>query len=247
MKAFLMHRDCDFAPDHELPANRDALTQDLELQTLFATMAAGDPFLLEVVKRALLVSLGDPDAIVYRQQVLTDCLENPAIARELYALAGEAIRSQKSVWGSYYKASPRSILGTAVQRMELFVGFLRRLRQMTDEHAGKFRSPGFGRFFAMLAEELDEEYFGLIESHLKALRFKSGMLLSAQLAAGNKGKRYMLRRSRDQGWLERVLDRSGYSFTIPERDESGFRALGELEDQADNLAANSLAQSVITS
>jgi DNA mismatch repair ATPase MutS len=96
----------------------------------------------------------------------------------------------------------------------------------------------------MLAKELDEEYLGLIESHLKALKFKGRMLLSAQLAAGNKGTNYMLRRSREQGWLERVLDRSGYSFTIPERDESGFRALGELEDKADNLVANSLAQSV---
>jgi hypothetical protein len=244
MKAFLMHRDSDFDLQHELPANAKALSQDLELSVLLATMAAADPFLFEVAERALLVSLADPEEIVYRQQVLTDCLENPAIARELYALAGEAIRAQKRLWGSYYKASPRSILGTSVHKMELLVGFLRRLRQMTDEHAGEFRSPGFARFCAMLAEELDEEYFGMIDSHLKALKFKGGMLLSAQLAAGNKGRNYVLRRSREQGWLERVLDRSGYSFTIPERDESGFRALGELEDQADNLVANSLAQSV---
>jgi hypothetical protein len=244
MKAFLMHRDRDFDRQHELPANADALTQDLELRILLAAMAAGDPFLFEVAERALLVSLRDPDSIVYRQQVLTDCLENPSIARALYALAGEAIRAQKSVWGGFHRASPRSMLGSSVQRMELLVGSLRRLRQMTNEHAGEFRSPGFARFFAMLAEELDEEYLGLIESHLKALKFKGGMLLSAQLAAGNKGTNYMLRRSREQGWLERVLDRSGYSFTIPDRDESGFRALGELEDKADNLVAHSLAQSV---
>ena len=51
--------------------------------------------------------------------------------------------------------------------MELFVGFLRRLREMADEHASRFSSPGFTRFFAMLGEELDEEYFGLVEDHLK--------------------------------------------------------------------------------
>ena len=51
----------------------------------------------------------------------------------------------------------------------------------------------------------------------------------------------MLRRAREQGWLERMFDRSGYSFTIPDRDENGFRALGELEDRAVNLVANALS------
>ena len=41
-----------------------------------------------------------------------------------------------------------------------------------------------------------------------------------------------------------MFDRSGYSFTIPERDDGGFRALGELEDKGVNLVANALAQSV---
>ena len=243
MKAFLMHRDRDFDLHRELPANEQTLTQDLELGTLFATMAAGDPVLFEVAKRALLSSLHDPDAIVYRQQVLTDCRENPAVVRELYSLAGEALKAEKSVWG-FHRDSPRSALGTSVQKMELLVGFLRRLREVTDAHGGEFRSPGFSRFFAMLAEELDEQYFELIESHLKALKFNGGMLLSAQLTAGNKGTGYMLRRGRAQRLLDRVFDRSGYSFTIPERDDSGFRALGELEDRGVNLVANTLTQSV---
>jgi MutS domain V len=244
MKAFLMHRDGDFELDHELPANEEALTQDLELNTLFTTMAAGDPFLFEVAKRALLSSLHDPDAIVYRQQVLTDCLQNPSVVRELYGLAGEALKAERSVWRSLSRDSPTSMLGTSVQKMELLVGFLRRLREITDEHAGEFGSPGFMRFFEMLADELDEEYFGLIERHLKELKFKGGTLLSAQLTAGNKGTGHMLRRPRGQSLLERVFDRSGYSFTIPDRDDNGFRALGELEDKGVNLVANALTQSV---
>jgi MutS domain V len=244
MKAFLMHRDRDFDLQRELPANEDTLTQDLELNTLFTTMAAGDPSLFEVSKRALLLSLEDPDAILYRQQVLTDCFENPSVVRELYVLAGEALQAEKSVWGGLSRGSPRSMLGTSVQKMGLLVGFLRRLREITDEQAGEFRSPGLARFFAMLAEELNEEYFELIERHLKELKFKGGMLISAQLAAGNKGARYTLRRSRGQSLLGRVFDRSGYGFAIPDRDENGFRALGELEDRGVNLVSNALSQSV---
>ena len=115
---------------------------------------------------------------------------------------------------------------------------------MADEHAARFSSPGFTRFFAMLGEELDEEYFSWSRDHLKTLKFKGGMLISAQLAAGNKGRAYTLRRPREQSLLGRVFDRSGYSFTVPERDKSGFRALGDLEDKGVNLVANALAQSV---
>ena len=35
------------------------------------------------------------------------------------------------------------------------------------EHAGKFSSPGLTRFFAMLAEELDEDYFRVVEEHVR--------------------------------------------------------------------------------
>ncbi len=238
-----MHRDRDFGLAHDLPSNHEALAQDLELNTLLATMAAGDQFLLEVARRALLISLRDPEEILYRQQVLTDCLENASVVRDLYVLAGEAIKAEKTVWG-FHRDSPSRLLSNSVQKMELLVGFLKQLRELADRQAPRFRSPGFSRFFAMLAEELDDEYFNSVESYLKELRFKGGQLFSAQLGAGNKGKGYTLRRPRDQSWIGRVFDRSGYSFTIADRDERGFRALSELEDKADNLVANALAQSV---
>ena len=241
MKAFLMHADRDVALGADLPSQADALTKDLELETLLTAMAAGDDLIFDVARRALLQSLHDPEAIVYRQRALTDCLEQPDVARELYNLAGEALRAERSVWGSF-RHSPRTSLGSSIQKLELFVGYLRHLRELADAHAGDFSSPGFTRFFAMLREELDEDYFDLVGGHLAAL--KGGMLMSARLTVGNKGRDYTLRRPRDQGLLERVFDRSGYSFTIPERDESGFRALSDLEDRGVNLVANALAQAV---
>jgi len=244
MKAFLMHSTSDFDVEAGLPPNAEALIADLELDTLLATMASGDRFLLEIARRALLMSLPDPDAIVYRQQVLTDCIAHPEVIRELYDLAGEALKAERSVWGTILRDAPRTMLSSAVAKMELFVGFLKRLREMTGEHGGKFSSPGLVRFFAMLADELDEDYFGVVEEHLKALKFQGGMLISAQLTAGNKGTRYRLRRAREQGLLGRMLDRSGYTFTIPERDHNGFKALGELEDRGVNLVASALTQAV---
>ena len=244
MKAFLMHAERDFELATELPAHEQGLTQDLELETLLRAMAAGDELIFDVGKRALLLSLRDPAAIVYRQRVLTECLEHPEVVRDLYGLAGEALQAERRIWGSLLRDSPRTLLSNSVQKMEVFVECLKRLRAMADEHADRFSSPGLSRFFAMLCEGLDEPYFELIESQLKALKWGRGMLMSARLAAGNKGTGYTLRQAREQSLLGRVFDRSGYSFTIPDRDENGFRALSALEERGVNLVANAAAQAV---
>jgi hypothetical protein len=244
MKALLMHPVQDFDLQRERPPHQAALIQDLELGTLFDAMAGGDQFLYEVAERAVLSSLQDPEAICYRQQVLTDCLRQPAVVRELYGIAVEAIQRERKIWGVFMN-SPDTILHHSLQVLELFLGILKRLRAIADNQAGRFRSEGFARFFAMLATELDDEYFLTVEAHLQELRFRRGALLSAELGKGNKGIRYVLRRAPELNWRERLGlgTGSGYGFTIPDRDENGFKALEELRARGINQVANALAQS----
>ena len=148
-------------------------------------MASGDRFLFEIARQALLLSLPDPDAIAYRQQVLTDCLAQPDVVRELYELAGEALKAQRSVWGTLLRDSPRTILSSSVAKMELFVGFLRRLREMTDEHAGEVQLSRAARDSSRCSRTSSTRTTsGEVEEHLKALKFKGGMLISAQLDRG---------------------------------------------------------------
>jgi len=280
MKAFLLHRDRDFAVRPELrdaifdammsgdlfaianvrrdrqrqqqpgplaPTGNDAvLTQDLELRTLWNAMAAGDEFLFEMAKRAVLSGLTDPDAIAYRQQVLADCLEHPEVIRQLYQLAVEALENERTTGGVFSLASPDRILSRSIQVLKLHVGVLRRLRQIAGQQAAGFRSDGFTRFFAMLAEELADDYLQAVEHHLRELEFKHGVLESAELAKGFKGRRYIVRTPREQRWTERLPfgNRSdSYSFTIPPRDENGFRSLAAIEGRGINGVADSVARS----
>lgn len=247
MKAFLMYAARDFDMEGELPANEPDLTQDLGLDTLFDAMAGDDGFLREVARRGILSSLDDPEAIVYRQRVLADCLEQDATVREIYDLAVEAIEGEKRIWRTMF-GSASGLLSRSVEAMELFVGMLARLREIADEHAGDFGSEGFGTFFRTLATELADDYFDVVEDHLSRLRFRHGVVLSAELGAGNKGIHYVLRKPHKdrRNWLEWITpgDGSSYTLRIPDRDESGFKALGELRDRGLNLAANALAQSV---
>jgi hypothetical protein len=247
-----MYRDRDIDPVEKLPANAAALTQDLELDTLFGAMAAGDNFLLEVAKKTVLTRLDEPEAILYRQHILADCLERSAIIREMYAIAVEAIEREKKVWGwGHY---PEGMLHRSVEVIKLLVDLLKRLRHIADEHGAEFRSEGLTTLFRMLARELDDEYLGSVEDHLRRLEFRDGVLMSAELDDGNKGSRYVLRKPliTKQNWVERLQvrmerlltgDRSDFVVQIPDRDESGFRALSELRGRGIGLVAGALGQS----
>ena len=240
-----MHADQDLDLERKLPPSADELIQDLELGTLLRAIAAGDQFLLDVALKTVLASLTDPEAIVYRQHVLADCLAQPSVVREIYDIAMEAVVREKKEYFGLFRDSPDTILYRSVRVLELFVSLLRRLRTIADEHAADFRSEGFTRFFAMLSKELGDEYFSEVEDHLRELKFRRGILISAGVGKGSKGIDYVLRRLREQSWIERISpgNRAGYSFQIPDRDDNGFRALSDLRARGINLVANALAQS----
>jgi hypothetical protein len=284
MKAFLMYRDRDFEPPFDpsaardgygprgaslatideraasygqksaLPAKAADLVQDLELETLFAAMAAGDSFLLEVAKKAVLASLDEPQAILYRQQILADCMERAEIVREMYGITVEAIERERKIWGWMSVRYPEGTLHRSIEVLQIFLSLLKKLRNIADDQGGGFRSEGFRRLFGMFARELGDDYIRTVEDHLDRLAFRNGVLMTAELGKGLKGINYILRKPWEVGrgwfqqvqdWLQQVTSRngSGYVYEIADRDEAGFRALSEIRSQGIGHVAAALAQS----
>jgi DNA mismatch repair ATPase MutS len=248
MKAFLMYKDQDFDLQQQLPWNAQALVQDLELNTLFNAMALGDHLLFEVAKTAVLSSLNDLDSIHYRQHILKDCLKNASIVRDIYAIAVTSIESEKKNYFGVFRDYPDTILRRSIEVLQMFVSMLQQLKAIADEHATTFTSEGFIAFFAMLKQELGDDYFLTVQNHLRELKFRAGVLMSVELGQGNIGTNYILRQPHDKepGWMKRLVAQRPptYAFSISERDESGFRTLSGLKDKGINLVANALAQSV---
>jgi len=246
MKVHLMYADRDFDLGAPLPANETDLAADLELGTLLDAMAAGDKFLYEVARRGLYSGLGTPAEVTFRQHVLADCAAQPGVVRDLYDLAVEAVEAERHVYAFLFRASPDTILSRSRQVVLLYLASLHRLADIAAKHAPDFRSAGFTRFFEIIATELTDDYFTEMESRLAELEFKRGTLMSGRLGAGGKGAGYVLRRHPPvRSWRDRLTGKSkaSYSFTIPERDEAGARALSELASRAVNETANSVAQS----
>jgi len=248
MKAFLMYRDRDFNLQQELPWNERALTQDLELDTLLHAMAGDDEFLFDVARKALLSGLrNDVDTILYRQDAIKDCLRNSAVVRELYDLTVETIvGTRKYGWGitGHY---PSSMLYSSIDLLESVLGMLRKLRGIAHEQAGRFESEPFTALLAMLRKELGDEYLATIQNHLTELKFRKGVLLSAELGEFNESTNYVLRQSRDKEptWLQRILGKRppGYTFHLAERDQAGAEILSNMRQRGITRVAIALAQS----
>jgi MutS domain V len=250
MKVHLLYQAQDFDFQAGPPAGHEALIQDLELTTLLRAMANGDEFLAEVSRKVLLASLHDPEAIGYRQRILADCLAQPEVIREMYAVAAGALQDRRHLWWGGYGGTyqgPSSNLSGAVGHLEAYVARLRQLRKIADDHAGRFRSEGLAALAGTLQRELDDEYFEEISYHLRQLRFRAGVLISAELDRDNSGINFVLRASGDtrRPWKERlgISARSSYSFTLAPRDEAGGQILADLAGRGINLVANAAAQS----
>jgi DNA mismatch repair ATPase MutS len=242
-----MFADRDWHTSREPRIGEADLIADLELEVLWAAMAHDDPVVLESVRTALLDGLTDPAQIRYRQAVLSDCLANPTVVRELYALAVDAVAAEKKVYRGMFNNSGEGLVRRSVSVLELLVGALKRLRTITERDANSFASDGFSAFFATLRLELDDDYFGEIAQHLRQLRFRDGVLATARLGTQGQGIDYVLRVPRRDHRILRFLPpaikRPSFSWTIPPRDDGGGQAMGALRDRVLSLVANAVGQS----
>jgi len=261
MKAFLLHRDRDFDLKRAPPPNESDLLRDLELETLLLAMAAKDELVLNVTKSALMAATcNDVATVEYRQAALKDCLRNPQVVRQLYSLTEEAFQRLKKVW-SRFREYPSSLLEDSLSRMRIFMDVLRKIRNLSDRHSAEFHSEGFSNLFTMLARELDDEYFALVDKQLNRLSFQNGVLVSAGIGRGLKGGNYTLRRplKPEGNWLVRATKRvyqwlvserlirgrpDAYTLYLAPRDEAGAQAMSELRDRGVAIAADALAKSV---
>ena len=243
MKAYLMYKDKDFDKDREVPKNTETIIKDLGLDVILATMANGDEFVRDVSKKAMFTNLTNLEDITYRQEIVKDSINNPAVIREIYSVAVEAIK-RKREWFFFgiSTMSISSLMYSSVNVLQVLFEMLGHLRNIADENAHKFQSVGFARFFKMLRDELSEEYLSEVSKTLKDLKFDQGALISAELGNYNQGVHYILRKP-FEGLRNQLKWQFAGKICIHPRDENGGNDLTRRQERAINLATNALAQS----
>ena len=85
-------------------------------------------------------------------------------------------------------ARPRLILRRSVRILEFCSGTSDDYGACPTSTPPSSAPTGSGRFFAMLTEELSDDYLAQVEEHLSEFKLPRGVLLSARLGLGNKGE-----------------------------------------------------------
>ncbi|HTY54743.1 MAG TPA: hypothetical protein VMB26_06070 [Candidatus Binataceae bacterium] len=248
MKTFLMHPDRDFdvsPPPREEPLH---FAQDIELAVLLDAAAANDPYLYNIMSAACASAWANDIATIrYRQMILKDCLVNPSIVRQFYAIAMEPFSRERSWDFSLLGHEPASMVGSAVRTLRSCLDVLRRLRITCSTNESNFSSDGFRQFFRTLERDLDDAYLEAAGADLKNLTFGRGVLLSAQVGEGGKGVGTILRKPqlRDLSWIRSIFTLGPPSFTLQlhPRDEAGAYAFEELQNRGLSLISGALFHS----
>ena len=196
MKVYLLYRDQDFDFEAGLPPGHEDLIQDLELNTLLR----GDGRRRQVPARGVHArccspACDDPEAIRYRQQVLADCLAQPGGHPRDVRGRGRRPGGQAAPLGRLRRQLPEPLvqpLGRG-QPPGRLCGPPQAAAEDRRRPRREFRSDGMRALFATLQRELDDEYFEEISDHLKQLRFRAGVLISAELGRDNSGIGFVLR------------------------------------------------------
>lgn len=248
MKARLMDRERDFYVEQSSPWNEPALRQDLELDTLTRTMAAADEFLVDVSRKALLTATSnDLATVIYRQEILKDCLKNAVTVREIYNIVVSSLETARREWWGLSSQFPASALYSSNDLLQAFIGVFRKLRSIGEQEGPQFASAGFTSLFAMFSRELNDDYLADVQHNLATLRFPKGVLFGAKLGDTNESVDYVLLKphGKDLRWFERLLGKRppGFTYQLDPRDEAGARIVSEMKNRAISRVARSLAQS----
>lgn len=182
MKIRLMDENGVWNPDQKLPFGAAENESDLELAPVLAEMSQGDGVIHASVRAALLSPLVQADQILYRQQVLSDCLGNSDAVRGLYELTRSALDKQESPSLCFSELqSVSSQFDRCLSRLTYLISALHSLRDFAQSMEGNFGSKGFRSLFLNLKNNLDDCLFAGTDELLEQLRFPEGMLIGAQL------------------------------------------------------------------
>lgn len=222
------------APDPEW----DDRTADLELEHILNAMSRGDPLIRNVCRQVLDQPLQKEADILYRQEILQDCLAKPELIRSLYQICRNAGIQRKNAWYRLDSPYMSTVYSGAVTLLDIYMEALTELRRTVE--TAEFFSRGLCSLSRMLRQELSEEYLEELRALRPDIANKKEMLISARFGPFLQGVSYVRRRPNPKSFhlpWKRVP-----SSLLPVRGTEELVDLTHRQDRAINDVANAMAQ-----
>lgn len=187
MKVCLLYEDRERV-NEESYYDSASIIQDLGLKTIFLISSKDliyengevkkvdkeDPFLVDTMRKVMLTPLETKEEIIYRQQVVTDCLEHPKLIRELYRIGSYVVQK----WGELgrgpgekmQQSNPVIRLVSDIKVLHLFCDSLAEIRKLLEETQGLV-SKGLTAFRESLFKEFTKEREQFVRKVLEDISF----------------------------------------------------------------------------
>lgn len=165
-----------------------SIVQDLGLETLFdaakrdVVMKNGrvlyveheDPFLAQTMKKVMRVPLETEEEILYRQEVLKDCLLREGVTIELYEMAGKVLEEWDRLGRRNTTSGLRDTkagLITDIQVLRLLVNGMSDVKELLRENEERLQSKGFQNLIKRIREEFSQDMEERLQKILEDLSF----------------------------------------------------------------------------
>ncbi|MCI9436775.1 MAG: hypothetical protein HFH85_06330 [Lachnospiraceae bacterium] len=191
MKACLLYQEKEWANEGHY-FEEGAVIRDLGLDTLFwaasrdvirdeeekdRIIALGDPdaFLESIMKKVMMVPLETDAEILYRQEILRDCLAQESFICELYEYADSVLKDWDRLGRrAGNKAGSRNSARALIMEihvLQLFVISLAKLKAILAKYADRLHAEGLLAFRERLYREFSDEKEEDLQNILKGIAF----------------------------------------------------------------------------
>lgn len=184
----LLYKERDWGDD-EPYFDQESIIKDLDLRILFdmaskeivwegeqvREVLPSERFLARTMEKIMVAPLRSKEEIIFRQDILKDCMENPAFLFNLYDFAGKV----KDEWaalgrGTNIKSGALNTPGELIHQIHvinLFCDSLGYLKRVLAKMEGELHSEGFCMLRKRLDAAFSEEYEGEIRNIMSDISF----------------------------------------------------------------------------
>ena len=158
--------------------NRSEIFQDLNLDIILKFMARSDDFIYRTVKNVMTSPLVDKELILYRQEIIADCVKNHDNITQLYELTTEVIKEIAQYKEGAKRVNSSNLTNHAMaqntlqQLILLVIGF-EKIKKFLDSIYSSFQSRGLIAFYEQLREDYNEDFVKEIKTSIANLYFAS--------------------------------------------------------------------------
>ena len=166
-----------------------SIIQDLGLDTIFRIASQmyeeengdvkkvlpPDPFIMETMRKVMMVPIADRDTVYFRQEIMKDVLKVPEVATGLYEISTWVLKEWDKL-GRHVKdkmsnKTDASRVMTQIRLVSLFVEGLAKIKTLLREHKDELKSVGLTALAGRIEDRFSDEREEKLRNLLKEIVF----------------------------------------------------------------------------